>query len=447
MGIGSRFKSGLSTGLTVGEATGWNPWTTAAGFGAGFFLGGGGPKQPSWEDWNNRLQKFDLPSNMKFDYATDVDPYAQTAIQGINSAYGDSMKGLQGWISNYQAGPGYGAASAAAGDEQKAFNQAFAARQKGEAGLDSEIARINQLESKGYDIFSDPNALMEVAPEIFGASKIAEGQRANLAAYGPRGGVGASQLGQSYRDQQEAASLALANAVRQNRQTKLGISSARADRQALQRQSDAARALLNADTQMYGYGGQMMLNRAQDYGNFFRNFFDKTTNLQAESKQRIADVFTKMMSGQMNADTAMAQLDAQERAALNKMISEAAAAKFGAGKTTTEGGTATSDRRAKTSPGRVSSALKEISKLPAVYDYHYNALAGELEGTPGRGLMAQDIEKIPSMRHLVRKDPNGIRSVDVYGVASTALAAVKELDEKLSRMQRKKWRLSGRKVA
>ena len=428
---------------------------------AGLFGGGGGGDLPSYADMYQNMQDFQLPSQYAFDYETQVAPYMQNAIGGINDAYGASLSGLQGAISQYQGGPGYSALQSGSRLARKGFNQAYQTREKGEAGLQSEMDRIAELEAGGYDIFSDPEALAEIAPELTAGARALNTNMAGLDAWGVRGGVGAAQRADLVRGTQSQAQLDLQNAIRQNRATKLGISEARASRDALRLDDPFAMAMASGDQFALSQLGQLYGQRARDYTGLYRDYFGTATRMHEAGQERALRAFQLLQSGQMSMDQAQANLDANERAALNQLMAEAGEAASTIGNkppTATTPGTPDmstvgysptmpSDKRLKDDPGRVRSALKDVSKLP-VYDYHYNALAGELDGTPGRGLMAQDLEKNPRTAHLVRKDPKtGLRSVDVYGVASTALAAVKELDDKIKRLERKKWRISGRKVA
>lgn len=502
MGLSDRLKSGLSWGASGAAASGGNPFVTGGAALAGMVFGGGGGNElPSYADMYTNMQDFQLPSQFGFDPATQLDPYMQTSIRGLNDAYGASLSGLQGAISQYQGGPGYSALQSGSRLARKGFNQAYQTREKGEAGLQSEMDRIGALEAGGYDIFSDPLALAEIAPELTAGARALNTNMEGLDAWGVRGGVGAAQRADLVRGTQSQAQLDLQNAIRQNRATKLGISEARAGRDALRLDDPFAMAMASGDQFALSQLGQLYGNRARDYAGLYGNYFTTGAGMAEAAQERALRAFNMLQSGELTMAEAQSELDANERDALNQLMAEAGEAastildKPPEPMTMPAPGSApltqpinaaggfyspsmpvgsgpdmgtnlrvhpgeevsvvpasrnlmrTSDARAKDDPGRVRSALKDVSKLP-VYDYHYNALAGELDGTPGRGLMAQDLEKNPRTAHLVRKDPEtGLRSVDVYGVASTALAAVKELDDKIKRLERKKWRISGRKVA
>jgi hypothetical protein len=459
-----RVKAGIGGGL-AGFATG-GPWGAAAGAAASQLTyndGGGSADLPSYADMYQNLHDFEMPSQFNVDPAS-FDPYLANAQAMISRGYGNARYGVQGALSQFQGGPGYAALQGAANRGKRAFNFALDTRKKGEARLDDEIARIEQLEAGGYDIFSDPQALAEIAPELGAGSKLFN-EVMDRGVWNPRGGVGEAMAGQARRDFISQAGTDLQEAIRQNRATKLGISEAQATRDALADPNmQAYLALADADKLGFDALAGLYAGEADAGAKLGGQYFGATTDAIVGNADRALKAFGLLQNGMVTLEEAKAQLSAEEQAQLNQLMQEAGTAAgqiFNPKKDPMTmptdpniitpgwqdpGGAVRSDSRTKSSPGRVSGALSAARKLP-VYDYHYNALAGELDGTPGRGLMAQDIEKIPSMKHLVRKDPSGLRSVDVYGVASTALAAVQELDDKIKRLERKKWRVSRRKVA
>ena len=463
-GAGSGAMSGASTGAAVG-----GPWGAAIGGvgGAiigGFTGGGGDPPMPTWQEQVDRMNDFQLPDQYRTNQARDVDPYFQNAAGGVNDAYGVAINAMPGVISEYnpEGSAGWNALAAGSKLNRNAFNFALNTRKQGEGGLDEELARIKAIDKGGWDL-SNASTYGEIAPEVGAITDSLNMSMADMDAYGIRGGVGQSQRADTLRTAATDRGRALQDAIRRSRETKERISTGKATRDALQYRDASAEAMLGASTQ-YGTNAANLMgglhgDRAKAFTDLYRDYFKTSTGMAQANIDRTLKAFTMLSTGQMSADEVNANLNQQEQDALNQMMQDAGSVATtiwggggggggGGGNTTNNdyGGEMNipSDRRVKDSPGKVTGVLSAIKGLP-VFDYRYNAKAepmGVPAGTPGRGVMAQDLEKAPGMAHLVRKDPEGRRSVDVYGVASTALAAVQELDRKLTRIQRQSWKLS-----
>jgi hypothetical protein len=201
----------------------------------------------------------------------------------------------------------------------------------------------------------------------------------------------------------------------------------------------------SAQAMLSAYGG-LLGNQAGAMTGLYGSMMDQTRGIWDPGARALA-AQQSLYSAAQGPGGAAAQQGAADQAAWGQQMAKVGEAMGNWYENRGKGGgtTGVSDRRVKDDPGRVSGALSDIGKLP-VYDYRYNERAesvGIPAGTPGRGVMAQDLEKNPRLRHLVHKDPNGVRSVDVYGLAATTLRAVQELDTKLEELRRKKdWKIS-----
>ncbi len=366
------------------------------------------------EDYYNRMtdqmNQFKLADSMKFDPTKMLDPYYQRAQEGVGSAYEAALQGLTGSGAWGQLGAGSGA-------NRGAFNFALGQQKKGAGALGEELARINALNKGGWDISgARSGALAEIAPEVNAAGQSLWDSIQAAEASGVRGGALDAMKYAASRDAGTAMGNALQEAIRGNRQEKVGIGQTLANMQNLTLQDPQSMAMAQMLAQLYGQGAGAMAGLAPAYMQM--GYGGEIGNLD-----RSSDLYKYLQ--QMSWGGAMGQ---------SAQASKEGDFSVGVGPVKVSGN---SDERIKTPPDRVKGALSSIRSLP-VYDYQYNDKAEELglekSGTPGRGVMAQDLEKIPSMRHLVHKGPEGYRKVDVYGLTATALAAVKELDKKLDRL-------------
>lgn len=363
-----------------------------------------------WGQMGSQLSKWNLPGNMKWDWGTMGQPYFNMAQGGLNDAFGASLSGLQGSqaFQNLMAGSGLNADS-----------MRFAMGQQRQGGklMDEEIARIAALDKGGWDV-NNPAAFAEIAPEVNAAAAQFDESLRGLEASGVRGGALATMKYGASRDRGAAVGNALQEAIRRNREAKMGIANAKFGAQNLTMQDPQSIAAAQMMAGLYG-------DRAGAFANLYGDMFKTGTAGEMSNLDRSSDLFKYLQQLSWGQAQANADRSQQGRNAMYGLAGSIL------------GGAKYSDSRLKTPPGEVRGALSDLKKLP-VYDYQYNDAAekvGVPSGTPGRGVMAQDLEKIPSMKHLVSKDPEtGYRKVDVYGLTATALRAVQELDKKLDRL-------------
>lgn len=383
-------------------------------------------QRSAWNQANKQLEGWGgLPASMRWDWGKHGQPYFSMAQGGLNDAWGASLSGLQGSqaFQNLMAGSGLNADS-----------MRFAMGQQRQGGklMDEELARIAALDKGGWDV-NNAAAFAEIAPEVNAAGAQFDESLRGLEASGVRGGALASMKYSASRDRGTAVGNALQEAIRRNRDAKMGIANAKFGAQNLTMQDPSGQAAAQLLGQLYG-------GRADAFTNLYGNLFETGTRGEMSNLDRGSDMF-KFLQDQAWGK-ARSDMDRwfQTYKAEGEELGRNMRSFFGGGGGMPGGGGGgggDSDSRIKTPPDKVRGALSEIKKLP-VYDYQYNDKAetvGIPSGTPGRGVMAQDLEKIPTMKHLVYKDPDtGYRKVDVYGLTATALRAVQELDKKLDRL-------------
>ena len=389
----------------------------------------------SFNAMNKQMQGFQLGKGQKWNFNQHMQPYYTQAQGGIQDAYSTGIAGAnnawQGALSGLQGSEAYGNLMAGSGLNRQSFEQYLKETGRGSALQEEELARIAALDRGGWST-SDPNALAEIAPEVNAAGATLDEQIRAAEASGVRGGSLAAMKYAASRDKGTAVGNALQQAILNNRGTKNQIAMAKFGFQPAAYRDASAEAAAGMLSGLYGgqagsiaglYGAG-----AGALSGLHSGMFNTASGAEIGNLDRNSDLFKYLMQQSNENSRAAADRAARERQNTMSGISNVISAGI-------------SDARLKTPPGEVRGALSDLRKLP-VYDYRYNDLArehgGPESGTPGRGVMAQDLEKIPSMKHLVHKDPEGFRSVDVYGLAATTMRAVQELDKKLDRIARMK---------
>jgi len=178
--------------------------------------------------------------------------------------------------------------------------------------------------------------------------------------------------------------------------------------------------------------------RISEQGSALRNqeqMFNKNLQQQQfENEMRKAGGLSQASSNmaQMFAGQAQAQAAANQ-ATMGSLIS--------GGATLAAAGMKASDKEVKkdiknASPKEIKGELnKLLSKLePYMYKYKNQEKHGE-----GRrlGIMAQDLEKSEAGKDMVANDSEGTKSVDVGQVATSALAAAKDLMDRVEKLEKK----------
>jgi Chaperone of endosialidase len=368
----------------------------------------------TWDISNKQMADFKLPNGMSWNYNTHMKPFYNQAQGDISNAYSGALSGLQGSqaFQNLMQGSGL---------NTQAMQFALGQQRRGAGLQEEELSRIAALDRGGWDP-SNAASLAEIAPEVNAAGSAFSDQIAAMEAAGVRGGALDAAKYAASRDAGTATGNALQEAIRRNRETKMGIAGMKFGAQNLTMNDPQSIAAMQALSQLYGAG-------AGDMSGLASGMFGRASDAGIGNLDRSSDLFKYLQQQSWGK----AQQDAdRSQGARNQAMSSAGQVMSGA---------KFSDSRLKTPPGEVRGVLSELKKLP-VYDYRYNEKAEDVgvpSGTPGRGVMAQDLEKIPSMKHLVHRDPEtGYRKVDVYGLTATALRAVQELDKKLTNIARSK---------
>lgn len=145
------------------------------------------------------------------------------------------------------------------------------------------------------------------------------------------------------------------------------------------------------------------------------------TNIDPEEEPRYIDVFTGRNRHKEWVDQRNDKLDAREDAKLNRMHARMESQRLDA-------------QRQPAANQEASETFRHTTPV----SYNYKDGVGE----PGRqyGIMAQDLEKTPAGQSTVVRDENGLRSVDTRKLAMLQSGAIKEMLDRLDKLEKKNGR-------
>jgi hypothetical protein len=176
------------------------------------------------------------------------------------------------------------------------------------------------------------------------------------------------------------------------------------------------------------------LGARQNIANQGANINNQQQMYNAGAKQQILDNEFKKVGAQNTASQNMAnmymgQAQAQQQADAATMGAIASVGAAAAG--------APSDARVKMNVEEGGSSIKDmLDKLTAhKYDYKEGIIEDPSMEKPQLGVMAQDLEQSEMGSQMVEEDENGVKRVDYANNASTMMAALAELNERLNKLE------------